>query len=112
MLAPIVIETVNLSPKKDTIFKMGSLEPTPFFEEFAFDGQQNTSPLGFQTSLPFPLALKPSTTSHPTLSESITAIKNEISSGNLFQKIQDHGGALRNNPSFSAPDLRKFKNTD
>jgi hypothetical protein len=82
---------------------MGSLEPLPFFEEFTFDGQQNTSSLGFQTSLSFPLALKSSAHSQSTLSVSITAIKDAIASGNLFQKIQDHGGALRmNNSSFSA----------
>ncbi|TVY81454.1 Clavaminate synthase-like protein [Lachnellula suecica] len=73
---------------------MGSLDPPPFFTEFTFKGQQNTSSLGFQTSLPFPLALKPSRETQPTLPESIAAIQTAISSGALFRRIQDHGGAL------------------
>ncbi|KAH8661684.1 hypothetical protein BGZ60DRAFT_413717 [Tricladium varicosporioides] len=75
---------------------MGSIEtenPPPFFTEFIFPGQQNTSLFGFSNSARFPLAFEPQIP-HPTLSDSITAIKALSASGELKLLIQIHGGAL------------------
>ena len=58
---------------------------SPFFEEFTFQGQQNTSYFGLEVSKRFPLALRPSINSQPALLESIVEIKKAVSSQDLLQ---------------------------
>ncbi|KAI1382668.1 Clavaminate synthase-like protein [Hypoxylon trugodes] len=63
-------------------------------EAFTFAGQQDTINLGLDTSAPFPLALKPADGWSPTLEESIQTIKKLSESGELFEKVKKHGGAV------------------
>lgn len=64
------------------------------FEAFTFAGQQDTTNFGLDNSALFPLALKPADTWKPTLEESIQSIKNLPESGELFEILRKHGGAL------------------
>jgi hypothetical protein len=64
------------------------------FESFTFDGQQDTGTFGLQNHAPFPLALKPTGDWKPTLEEAIETIKRLAESGEIFQRIQEHGGAV------------------
>ena len=64
------------------------------FEAFAFAGQQDTATFGLNNSALFPLALKSTDTWKPTLEESIQSIKRLSESGELFERVRDHGGAL------------------
>lgn len=64
------------------------------FEEFAFEGQQNTKTLGFGWDASFPLALKAVTPRTATLQEYIEAIKRLAVSGKLPELVKQHGGAV------------------
>lgn len=64
------------------------------FEAFTFAGQQDTASFGLDVSAPFPLALKPAHGWEPTLEESIEKIKELSESGELFEKVKRHGGAV------------------
>ncbi|OTA95315.1 hypothetical protein M434DRAFT_29002 [Hypoxylon sp. CO27-5] len=64
------------------------------FEAFTFAGQHDTTEFGLDNSALFPLALKPADTWKPTLEESIQSIKNLSESGELFEILRKHGGAL------------------
>lgn len=64
------------------------------FEAFTFEGQQDTASLGLGTNDLFPLALKPAGAWNPTLEESIQAIKQLSESGELFDQVKRHGGAV------------------
>lgn len=67
----------------------------PRFEPFYFEGQKNIQPF---TPLPnafsFPLALKPAGDWEPTLQESVDAVRQLATSGELKRLSQEHGGAL------------------
>ncbi|KAH9894626.1 hypothetical protein F4778DRAFT_283318 [Xylariomycetidae sp. FL2044] len=66
---------------------------TQTFEAFEFTGQQDTASFGL-LSAPFPLALKPAGDWKPDLEESIRAIQGISSSGELFDQVRAHGGAV------------------
>ncbi|KAI0892710.1 Clavaminate synthase-like protein [Annulohypoxylon nitens] len=64
------------------------------FEAFTFEGQQDAASLGLDTNDLFPLALKPAGAWNPTLEESIQTIKQLSESGELFDQVKRHGGAV------------------
>ncbi|KAI1645956.1 Clavaminate synthase-like protein [Daldinia loculata] len=64
------------------------------FEVFTFSGQQETSSFGLNTDTLFPLALKPAKEWYTTLEESILTVKRLSESGDLFDKLREHGGAI------------------
>ena len=64
------------------------------FEQFTFEGQQNTKTLGFNSDASFPLALKALSEDQVTLAASIEAIKELSASGKLFELVKEHGGAV------------------
>ncbi|KAI5862032.1 Clavaminate synthase-like protein [Durotheca rogersii] len=64
------------------------------FEAFTFDGQQDTTNFGLDTSAPFPLALRPANGWNPTLEDSIQAIRRLSESGKIFEDVRIHGGAV------------------
>lgn len=76
------------------------------FEEFTFEGQKNTAELGFSSSLPFPLALQLKGGIEATLEAVINAVATISKSGELFELVQQHGGALliRGLPIHTADD--------
>lgn len=78
----------------------------PRLEEFRFEGQRNTSTLGYQENYSFPLALKVDTDWRPTVDEAADHIRTLSTSGALFEAVQQHGGALiiRGLPIQSADD--------
>ena len=75
-------------------------------QPFTFDGQKRTSELGFQNDLEFPLALQPTEGWEPTLAEAIEAIQESVRSGQLLDRVQQHGGAalIRGLPIKTAQD--------
>ncbi|KAK6957278.1 hypothetical protein Daesc_000060 [Daldinia eschscholtzii] len=64
------------------------------FEAFTFAGQQETARLGLDNKKLFPLALKPAEGWSPTLDESIQTIKKLSESGEIFDRLREHGGAV------------------
>lgn len=64
------------------------------FEPFIFDGQKNTRDLGLPTDGPFPLAIRPQSSAQPTLQESIDALREVAQSGELYELVKQHGGAV------------------
>lgn len=83
------------------------MAPTlPHLEEFRFEGQRNTSTLGYQDDYNFPLALKVDPNWKPTVAQAADHIRALSTSGALFEAVQQHGGALlvRGLPIQSADD--------
>ncbi|KAF2017506.1 Clavaminate synthase-like protein [Aaosphaeria arxii CBS 175.79] len=66
----------------------------PHFEEFTFEGQQPTASFGFPENHAFPLALKTQEGFKPSLEEAISAIAELRRSGQLFEIVRKHGGAV------------------
>lgn len=65
------------------------------FEEFTFDGQQNTQNLGFGWDAPFPLALQAVPASPDlALTDYIQAVQELAASGKLLELVNQHGGAV------------------
>ncbi|KAI1775499.1 Clavaminate synthase-like protein [Hypoxylon cercidicola] len=64
------------------------------FEAFTLAGQQDTARFGLDISAPFPLALKPANGWEPTLEELIQLTKGLSKSGELFGRVNRHGGAV------------------
>ncbi|TVY91995.1 Clavaminate synthase-like protein [Lachnellula willkommii] len=77
-----------------------------FFESFSFEGQKDTAELGFPSSFPFPLALQLNDGPKPSLEEIVEAVTAISKSGELFDLVQQHGGALliRGLPIHTAAD--------
>ncbi|TVY20316.1 Clavaminate synthase-like protein [Lachnellula arida] len=77
-----------------------------FFESFSFEGQKDTAELGFPSSFPFPLALQLKDGPKPSLEEVVEAVTAISKSGELFDLVQQHGGALliRGLPIHTAAD--------
>lgn len=64
------------------------------FEPFTFEGQVNVKTFSPLPSAEFPLALRPAHGWNPSLQESVEAISQLSSSGELKSLIRRHGGAL------------------
>ncbi|KAK2598413.1 hypothetical protein N8I77_011833 [Diaporthe amygdali] len=64
------------------------------FEPFSFEGQKDVRNFSSLPSAEFPLALRPANGWDPSLQESIEAVRQLSSSGELKRIIQKHGGAL------------------
>ncbi|KAK6215883.1 asparagine-linked glycosylation protein [Pestalotiopsis sp. IQ-011] len=79
------------------------------FIPFSFDGQQDTTNLGFNHSASFPLALRPVGGWEPTLDGAVEAIQKLAQSGSIFSQLQHHGGAvlIRGLPIQTAEDYSK-----
>lgn len=79
------------------------------FEPFTFEGQLDVKTFGPLPSAEFPLALRTAHGWNPSLQESVEAISQLSSSGELKSLIQRHGGALviRGLPIRSAEDYSK-----
>lgn len=77
-----------------------------FFKPFSFEGQKDTTELGFPSSFPFPLALRLKDGPRPGLEEVVEAVTAISKSGVLFDLVQQHGGALliRGLPIHTAAD--------
>lgn len=65
-----------------------------YFDAFTIAGQQDTATFGLDTSAPFPLAFKPANNWEPTLEESIKVVREISESGELFEQVKKHGGAV------------------
>lgn len=66
-----------------------------FFETFTFDGQKSTRDLGFPSDALFPLAIRlRNNASPPTLEQSIRVLSDISGSGEIFELVRKHGGAL------------------
>lgn len=79
------------------------------FEPFTFEGQEDVKNFSSLSSAEFPLALRPVNGWNPSLQESVEAIGQLSSSGELKRLIQRHGGALliRGLPIKTAEDYSK-----
>lgn len=64
------------------------------FEPFSFEGQKDVQSFAPLPSATFPLALRPAGDWEPSLQESVDAIRQLASSGELKRLSQEHGGAL------------------
>ncbi|KAF9695677.1 hypothetical protein EKO04_006588 [Ascochyta lentis] len=64
------------------------------FDAFQLEGQQRTSAFGYDKDRPFPLALQTVPGWDPTHDEAIALLKSLSKSGEIFDLIQQHGGAL------------------
>ncbi|OTB00537.1 hypothetical protein M426DRAFT_234859 [Hypoxylon sp. CI-4A] len=64
------------------------------FEAFSFAGQQDVLNFGYGANALFPLALEPADDWKPTLEESIRTIKSLSESGEIFDNLGKHGGAV------------------
>lgn len=64
------------------------------FESFTFEGQEDVKTFSPLPSAEFPLALRPADGWNPSLQESVGAISQLSSSGELKKLIGRHGGAL------------------
>lgn len=70
------------------------MESQPKFEPFSFEGQQDVKAFADLPGAEFPLALRPANGWNPSLQDSVEAISQLSSSGELKSLIQEHGGAL------------------
>lgn len=66
----------------------------PKFEPFSFEGQHDVKDFADLPSAEFPLALRPANGWSPSLQDSVEAISQVSSSGELKTLVQKHGGAL------------------
>ena len=80
------------------------------FEQFTFAGQQNTRQFGFPEDRPFPLALKTKLGFNPSVDDAVAALVSLSGTGELFNLIQQHGGALliRGLPIKTADDYSRI----
>ncbi|KAF2711404.1 Clavaminate synthase-like protein [Pleomassaria siparia CBS 279.74] len=64
------------------------------FEAFTFAGQEHTATFGYQEDHAFPLALKIHSDGKPSLEEAIASVKSASESGEIFNLVEQHGGAV------------------
>ncbi|KAH7084110.1 hypothetical protein FB567DRAFT_603798 [Paraphoma chrysanthemicola] len=65
-----------------------------YFESFTFEGQQHASDFGYNEDKVFPVALDVKAGWKPTVKEAVAHIEGFSKSGQLFDIVQQHGGAL------------------
>lgn len=66
----------------------------PNFDPITFTGQERTRNFGYEEDHAFPLALKAKGNWNPTLDEAVASIKRASESGDIFQLVKSHGGAV------------------
>lgn len=80
------------------------------FDIVSFEGQQQTSTFGYERSHAFPLVLRTASNYHPLLEEAVEHLESLSRSGNIFELLQQHGGALllRGLPVKTAEDYSRI----